>query len=50
MACMTHSCKCGHVWFNNTSFDSCPECGGGGTQVVHMWDEVEYDEEIHDED
>jgi len=28
MACVDHVCRsCGHVWFDNSSNRTCPECG-----------------------
>lgn len=50
MACMSHECgKCGHMWFNNSSAWSCPECGSGRVSSSYDEEGMEYMEWDTDE-
>ena len=39
MACMTHSCPCGHKWFDNKDSGDCPKCGND-KNIGHHFDEL----------
>ena len=39
MACMTHSCPCGHDWFDNKAGGDCPKCGNY-KNIGHFFDEL----------
>jgi len=39
MACMTHSCPCGHCWFDNDGRGDCPKCGNDSMRIGHFFDE-----------
>jgi len=49
MACMTHTCPCGHDWFDNCAGGDCPKCGND-KNIGHHWDEEDWDEEYLDEE
>ena len=49
MACMTHSCPCGHDWFDNKGSGDCPKCGND-KNIGHFFDELPEEPEEHDED
>lgn len=48
MACMTHSCPCGHDWFNNRASGDCPKCGND-RGIGHFFDELPEMEEEDDD-
>jgi len=50
MACMTHSCPCGHDWFDNKGGGDCPKCGNDSMRIGHHYDEEHFDEEEIDDD
>jgi hypothetical protein len=50
MACMTHSCPCGHDWFNNNGGGDCPKCGNDSMRIGHHFDEEHFDGENDEED
>jgi len=50
MSCMTHSCPCGHDWFDNKGAGGdCPKCGND-RDIGHHYDELPEDEEEIDDD
>ena len=49
MACMTHSCPCGHDWFNNKGGGGCPKCGND-KNIGHFYDDPPEMEEEEDDD
>jgi len=48
MACMTHSCPCGHDWFNNKGGGDCPKCGND-RDIGHHFDEEDMDMDMEEE-
>tara|TARA_R110000744_G_scaffold340390_1_gene445638 strand:+ start:712 stop:927 length:216 start_codon:yes stop_codon:yes gene_type:complete len=41
---MTHSCPCGHDWFDNNGGGDCPKCGNNSMRIGHHYDEEHFDE------